>query len=210
MGIFTKIFDLIFPPRCVCCERLGYFICPSCKAKISYLLTRTTPPQPLDSLYAVAHFNDPVIKEAILAFKYQKLSAMAPELSDMLAQRIKKEKIRFDILAFVPISRRRKAWRGFNQSEVLARELGRKLNKPIFLELKKTKETKTQVGLGKRDREKNLLSAFSCDDWEKRLKGKRILLIDDVATTGATIIECAKTLKKSGAKSVAALVLARE
>lgn len=209
MKIFEYIFDLFFPPKCISCEKMGTYVCPACRRKITYLTEGINPPPDLDALFAVSDYQGPVIGKAIKAFKYEKLSAIAPTLADLMGKKIKKEKIKFDVITFIPSSRKRQSWRGFNQSELLAVELGKIFQKPIFNGITKTKETKTQVGLGKRERVKNLSGTITCTS-KKGVLRKKVLVVDDVVTTGATLSECAKVLKKAGASAVFALVIAKE
>ncbi len=109
----------------------------------------------------------------------------------------------------VPLHPRRLRERGFNQSLVLARHVAGHLQTELdFLSLRRIKYTLPQTGLGKKDRQKNVRQAFGVTDHEA-IKGKTILLVDDVSTTGNTLNECAKVLRKSGCKRVLCLVLAR-
>lgn len=156
------------------------------------------------------YFKDPILKELIHVYKYQRVSALSEMLAGLLIQRIKEEKLNFDIVAFVPLSRKRKAWRGFNQAEEIARLVATKLKKPLFTSIEKTKETKTQVGLPKKKREKNLAEVFKVKDPKKQFAGKRVLLVDDVTTTGTTLNECAKSLKNAGARVIWGAVIAKE
>jgi len=116
----------------------------------------------------------------------------------------------FSVMVPVPVSPGRLAERGYNQSLLLAKELG-KITGMAVLEniLIKTRETAQQAKLNRAARENNLLDSF-CLPFPQRVKRAHVLLIDDVATTGATLEACARTLKKAGALRVAALTFARE
>jgi competence protein ComFC len=225
MSIFDPIFELIFPARCVNCGRLGDFICPKCYAKVVPIREQSCPicnkisPQgktcprcrrktDLLSVTSCGYLKDPILKNIVTSYKYEKLSAMAPLLAKMLSAKIIEEKLKFDVLIPVAISRKRKAWRGFNQSELLAKELSKILDKPYTNALKKVKDTKTQVGLTRKGRNKNLRNVFACID--SSVVGKKVLLIDDVITTGATLTESARVLKSAGSQSVLGLTLAKE
>lgn len=218
----NDILDLIFPANCLNCGRLGYFICDSCRGKIIKIkkqscpfchresvggrtCLRCRPSHRLAGVVALGFFHDSVLKEAIHHFKYEGISAAGRELAEMAAPLVGE----VDVFAFVPISKRRYNERGYNQAEVLAVELGLLLQKPLYRGLRKTRHTERQVGLKRRDRLKNLRGAFVVRDKEL-VQGKRVLLIDDVLTTGATLEECAKMLRQAGAKRVTGLVLARE
>jgi ComF family protein len=114
-----------------------------------------------------------------------------------------------DIVTEVPLHSRRLKQRGYNQSELLARELAKRTGIAHSRSLKKDHQTRTQVDSGNsRLRRKNVEQAFSCTD--HRVRGRRVLLVDDVATTGATLDACAGALKAAGAVRVRGLTLARE
>jgi ComF family protein len=110
----------------------------------------------------------------------------------------------------VPLSDTKLRKRGYNQAEILAQELSRKFNFPVQNLLKRKKETKTQVGLTNLQRKLNIKEAFEIKIQNSKLKNQRFFLVDDVATTGSTLLEAAKVLKKTGAKKVFGLTLARD
>lgn len=116
----------------------------------------------------------------------------------------------FRFLLPVPLARKKLAQRGFNQSELLADIIAENGDFEVIKNaIIRSKNTKSQTTLNKEDRKSNMLNAFSALKPEL-IKGKNIILIDDVATTGSTLQELAKTLKKAGAKKIAAFTLARE
>lgn len=224
--IKENLIELFFPAKCILCGKIGSFLCPNCEKNLVTIsgqtcpkcnritkkgnyCSRCRPKVTLSGVLVWSYFKDPNIKDLIHAFKYQKLSAMTPLLAEQLVRVIKTEKHNFDLVAFVPISAKRKAWRGFNQAELLATEVATAFNKPLFEGLIKIKDTKTQVGLPKKAREKNLSGAFLIKN-KSKIIGKRVLLIDDVITTGTTLNEVAKVLKSAGAREVRGLVLGKE
>ncbi|WP_054651915.1 ComF family protein [Salidesulfovibrio brasiliensis] len=106
----------------------------------------------------------------------------------------------------VPLHGSRLRWRGFNQSLMLAGDVGKRLGLPVAREgLARTRRTRPQTELAPRDRRENIRGAFSMDNG---LKGKRVLLVDDVLTTGATLDECSRTLRRYGATGVEVMVVA--
>lgn len=213
MKLKEVILNLFFPPYCASCGKLGSFLCPQCKRK---LIKSTEIIHPffrksesyLSGIISAGHFKDPILKEAIHKYKYEGVFALVPIFSKMIAGRIKKEGLHFDIIMFVPTTKKRGSKRGYNQSELLAKELAKHFKKPLIHSLSKIKDTKTQVGLTKKEREKNLKSAFAYKG--PSLKDKSILLIDDVATTGSTLNECARVLRKKGARDIWGAVIATE
>lgn len=218
----NDILDFIFPPHCLYCGRLGRFICDDCRGKIIRIKRQSCPfchkeseagsscptchrSHRLYGVRALGFFHDPILKQIIHQFKYEGISAAGGELAEMLAPLVGA----VDILTFAPVTRQRYNQRGYNQAEILAIGLGSLLEKPVYRGLKKIRQTKRQVGLKRRERLANLEGAFVTADPEM-IVGKEVLVIDDVLTTGATLEECAKVLRKVGAKRVRGLVLARE
>jgi len=226
MWQMPSLLDFIFPKKCTGCEKFGEYFCRDCHNKIEFVekpvcpvcqrqavegkthpgcKTRYTP----DGLVVACRYKDP-IKKAISKVKYRWVYDIEKVLVDLLASRIYK----FDlpqklILVPVPLHKKRKNWRGFNQAEILAKELAKKFDVEYSGLLFRNRETKTQVGLDKKARKKNVKGAFFVQEKvNQSVRGKNIMLIDDVYTSGATISECAKVLKKSGAKSVWGMVIA--
>lgn len=113
----------------------------------------------------------------------------------------------FDLVVPIPLHVKRKKWRGFNQAEIIAEDLAQKFKVRLGNQLVRNRETKTQVGLSKDERKKNINGAFSLIS-TVGIKSKNILLVDDVYTTGATMSEACKVLKKAGANEVWALCAA--
>ncbi len=219
--------DLLFPRWCVGCGREGDFICPACLKS----LVRITPPlcprcgQPqlnanlcpscvgweadIDGIRAPFKF-DGVVRQAILEFKYRNLRAIAALLGRWLADYLAASPLPGEVLMPVPLHRKRLRERGYNQSRLLALELAKLSGLPLIddclvRELYTTPQARTQ---NVDERRNNVAEAFACRD--RRLEDKPILLIDDVATSGATLDACARALKAAGASSVWGLVLAKE
>jgi competence protein ComFC len=157
----------------------------------------------------VGYFKDERLKEIIHVFKYQDLFSLKDYLAGELLELINKEGLVFDTISFVPLSKKRLIRRGYNQSQIIASELSRLTKADLYQDLVKIKETKTQVGLTRKERIKNLEGAFALKN-ERKLAGKRVVLIDDVITTGATLDQCASVLKKAGAREVWGLTVAKE
>jgi len=150
------------------------------------------------------------VRDAMVKFKYSRALHMGRGLSVLLLDAFYRhfQQGDFDFIVPVPMHRRRLVQRGFNQAAVLAERISRRILTPIDrTSLIKTKDTPPQVGLPRSQRIKNLKNAFAVSHPEK-IRDRRILLIDDVATTGSTVNECSRTLLKAKAASVDALVLA--
>ncbi|HWB98813.1 MAG TPA: ComF family protein [Bryobacteraceae bacterium] len=132
---------------------------------------------------------------------------LARPLGKLLAMALPRERT-FDVVAPVPLHWRRRWRRGFNQSELLAREIARRWSVPVENLARRSRATLTQAGLSNAARRENVSRAFAVPR-PRGVEGRRILLVDDVMTTGATASACALALKRAGARSVNLLTLAR-
>jgi ComF family protein len=151
-----------------------------------------------------------VAREAVHALKYNYLSALAQPMAQLMARYVEENAIEADLLVAVPLYGRRQRLRGYNQSALLARELSRLCGLPLAERgLARRRNTPPQARSADAEaRKRNVTDAFVAD--RRWVEGKRILLIDDVMTTGATLDACARALRQAGAASVWALTFARE
>jgi ComF family protein len=156
-----------------------------------------------DAAYSFGAYQG-VLRELIHLYKYGKIRTLARPLSALLLQAVPRDEA-FDAIVPVPLFWRRRLQRGFNQSELLARGLARGTGIPVVNALRRVRPTPTQAGLSNSVRRQNVAQAFR----SRSVQGKRILLIDDVMTTGATAASCALALKQAGARRVALLTVAR-
>lgn len=176
------------------------YTCFSCSAE----------PPSFDVARSVARY-DGVVGEALRKLKYEKALWVAPDMAELLHRCLSAEfsGVEFDLVVPVPLHHVRRRERGFNQSAVLASELGKRIRCPSSLGLlRRIRPTTTQTHLTAAQRLSNVKDAFQSRRM-KRLTGLRVLLVDDVMTTGATVNSCAKALKKGGAVSVHVLTVAR-
>jgi ComF family protein len=221
------VLEVLFPSRCVGCGAYGSFLCPSCQAE----LPRARPPR-CPVCWQPQRQGDPcgrcregrpafqgarspylyqgVAREAVQALKYNYLSALAQPMAEPMARYVEEEAIEADVLVPVPLYARRQRLRGYNQSALLARELSRLCSLPLAERgLGRRRNTPPQARSADAEaRKRNVADAFVAD--RRWVEGKRILLIDDVMTTGATLDACARALRQAGAASVWALTFARE
>ena len=219
--------DLLFPRWCVGCGREGDFICPSCRQS----LPRIRPPlcpkcgrprsnamlchscvdwqAEIDGIRSPFRF-DRAIRQAIHQLKYRNLRALAVLLAQLLDDYLVSSPVPGEVLVPVPLHQKRLRERGYNQSSLLAQELGKLTNLPVVDDcLIRQRHASPQARTSTVDeRWFNVAGAFICRD--RRLKDKQVLLIDDVSTSGATLDACARALKEAGAVSVWGLVVARE
>lgn len=145
-------------------------------------------------------------KRMIYALKFGKKKYMAQTLGALMADTFINESMEGEIIVFVPMTSEEEKKRGFNQSELLAQDVGKRLDIPVLPALVKIKDTKAQKELQGKDRAKNLEGAFACVF--EQVKNRKILLVDDIFTTGATANECSKVLLRAGARSVSVLTSA--
>ena len=199
--MFDFLLDLVFPRFCVGCGKLGKFICQRCRRSVQFYDQSTSLPE-IDDVFVLAHYNG-VIRQAIKEIKYRGTYAITQELANLICQHFHQQ-FPIDYLVPVPLAPKRQAERGFNQAEKLAKYL--KLA-PVLNCLVRKRETKPQFDLKIGERKRNVHNAFITTG--RRLPPGNYCLVDDVATTGATLSECAKALKKAGVKKVYAICAAR-
>ncbi len=233
----SEISDALFPPLCIACSDVlaiaeEKVFCRECRKRITYLTQSHCPVcgiifpdspagnhlcgpclenKPHYTFARAALAYDGIIHDAIHQFKYGRNLACGKALACLLSDFYFPDMDwnAYDIIIPVPLHIRRLRTRGFNQSLILAHALGKKHGLRVdFSLLKRSKLTLTQTGLDKKERENNIKRAFEVTSPDL-IEAKNIILVDDVLTTGATINECAKTLKKAGARQVAAITLAR-
>jgi len=159
-----------------------------------------------DAAYSYGGYEG-ALRELIHLFKYNGVYSLAKPLGKHLAAALPRDE-RFDAVVPMPLHWLRRWRRGFNQSELLAREIGRRLGVPVVCAVRRKRSTESQAGLSNAKRRVNVAGAFE-PKRGRPLEGKRVLLIDDVMTTGATAAACAAAAKLAGARYVALLALAR-
>lgn len=231
-----SLLDFIFPKYCVNCKKLGSYLCANCLTYISFdteeicvvcnrsAINGLTHPgcfykYTIDGVFSAIAYKG-AAKKLIYNFKYNPfLSDLKNVLVDLFYENLiqKEEFYRICknnkplILTPIPLHNSKLRSRGYNQAEILATALSKKLGFPMFKLLKRVKQTPSLAGLTQKTRKENIKGAFEVEkDKEGILKNAAVFLVDDIFTTGATLNEAAKTLKKSGAKAVYGLALARD
>lgn len=214
----VKILDFLFPRTCSGCGRRGKYFCELCVNKIELARPQIYPAsRPFVALISLFAYQD-IIRQAILKLKYSFVSDLADELIDLSFRLNEKHFSSFDwakyILVPVPLHWRRKNWRGFNQAELLGEKLAKKLKIKFIPDLLIRKRfTKPQAKLKQKERHVNIRGAFAINYKQSlflvNARNKNYILFDDVWTTGATMKECGRVLKKAGAKKILGLTLAR-
>jgi ComF family protein len=214
MKIIKNLIDIFFPKLCIFCGAEGYLLCPDCRSTItlwSYHLESKG--KYLDDLYFAADYNQFLVNFSIKKLKYNFLKDLAKDLAEIILDHFKilgKPPDFQDFLIIpIPLHEKRLRQRGFNQAEEIAKVLAEYFKIPLEKNvLFRKKDTLSQTELKREQRIQNVKDAFFVKDSQK-IKNKNILLVDDVLTTGATMEEAAKTLKKAGAKKVVGVVLAK-
>lgn len=219
--IIEKILDIIYPPKCLFCGKIDdNFLCEKCRIKIKRLENA----QIIHYNNKKCNFNEHIyifkyegiIREKIIAYKFNDKSYYYHAFSNIL---IKNKKIyenlnSYDIITTVPMHNKRKKLRGYNQTELIARNLSNNIQKLKYEEtLIKKKNTKPQSILNKEQRIENAKNIYELQTKNKNLskiENKRILLFDDIYTTGSTVIECAKVLKKLKPKKIGVITIAKD
>jgi ComF family protein len=222
------LFDLLYPPVCLNCKSSDSWLCPDCLAKIEYIhppicercgtakpdgdrhceQCRNNPLLSIDGIRAAAYFENESLRPAIHFLKYKNHKVVAAILAEILADACRRFDLSGDVIVPVPLHITRYRERGYNQSELLARQLGRLLNRPVdTTTLARVRKTRSQMELGAGERHQNVADAFACIN--DSLAGQVVLLIDDVCTTGSTLDACAKALKQTGGAFVWGVTLAK-
>lgn len=200
------MFGLIFPRKCVLCRKLlakdELHLCPSCRLEQPEF-TRSKRNIPFIAQWTALWYYRDRVRTSTLRFKFYGSRSYAIRYANLMATRLEHTlEDRYDILSWVPVSTLRSLRRGYDQSALLAKALGKRLNTPAKRTLRKIRHTPPQSGIREpAQRKANVLGAYRVTDPEL-IRGKRILLVDDVVTTGATASECAKTLMLAGADKV--------
>lgn len=216
MKLHYYLLNLLFPPKCILCGKLlkkhEQDLCRECRVDSPEYPLRKEKRQFLDSFTAVWYYEGNV-RRSLLRYKFYGAQNLSDGYGRLLAMRLLEAHPEgFDCLTWVPVSPLRKLRRGYDQVELLAKAVGRELGmEPVPL-LKKVRHNRPQSGLSDgAKRRANVLGVYREENRE-RICGKRILLLDDILTTGATAGECARVLLTAGAKEIhcAAVAAARK
>lgn len=227
-----EIFDLLFPTVCTGCRSYGVLLCNNCfnsiepaqqfcigcqkpnsngKTCADCLASNKLVPE---QLFCASNYKQELTSKIIGTLKYVGVKNLANTCakigSDFLFKSSEPDQLFYlkqvFYITYIPMHKNKQIARGFNQAELIANSVGKMLSMPVLTLLQKNRKTKAQMGLNEDQRLNNLNGAFTAFE----CANKNILLIDDVITTGSTIRECAKELKKAGANKVYCLAIARD
>jgi ComF family protein len=218
--------DLMFPPKCIGCQRLGIRLCLACRADLPWMpdgvcqrcagrrgargvcqgcrrLSRA-----LTNIRA-AFVYEGAARTAVLTLKFKSGRYLAPLMGDFLRTTLAARPLEADVVVPVPLAPARMRQRGFNQATLLAEQIAPLVDAPVVANALEREGRPAQQTLGAAERLINLRGSFTCRRPDE-IEGRRVLLIDDVVTTGATLSACADTLAAVGARRVGALAFARD
>ncbi len=222
-GFLWQAVDLVIPPFCCHCGRLGYEICPQCFSEIELLEHSEycekcgqarhssgiclSQGNYFDQIHSWGYYAGP-LKSIVQKLKFHRGIGLAIYLVPNISESIRQLFHELDAIVPLPLGRKRQLSRGYNQTAIIAKPLAQNLDINYFSHsVVRIRETTSQVGLSARERKANIRDAFFAN--EQLVQGLNILLLDDITTTGATINECAKALKLAGAASVSCFTLAK-
>ena len=214
-GPMSWLLDLLFPPKCVFCGKLlatgERDFCARCQKELPWLEGPAAEQKgEFFSQCAAPLRYQGVVRDSIRRYKFKGRQGYHKAYGKLVAQCVHDHLAgKYDLITWVPLSEKRRRERGYDQAFLLASAAALELGDVAVETLRKSRHTDAQSGLeGEAERRANVLGAYAAVDPEL-LAGKRVLLIDDVVTTGATFSECARVLRTMGAKDVVCAALAR-
>ncbi len=214
MKMSTVLLDLLFPPKCVFCKRLlkssEELMCPECQRKLPWLSGNAAERKMgfVTKCVSPLCFQDDV-RESIHRFKFNGRSWYSEIYGILMAQCVQDHLPgEYDMISWVPVSRQRERERGYDQSFLLAYEMGKHLGQQPVELLKKVKHNPPQSEQKSETTRRNNVKDAYVAPWAERIKERRILLVDDIVTTGETLSECARTLRMAGAGEIVCVTLA--
>ncbi len=207
-----KLFELLFPPRCIFCRRVlpqkDPAVCPHCQKSI--LFSGSPPHRAKGAFYKCVYsalWYEGNVRKCLHRYKFSGKSNYALPLAQIL-QHILPQDQAFDVITFVPTNPKNTKKRGFHHTGLLARELSVLTGIPCAELLHKTRNTRPMHGLHPAQRRANILGSMAAAVPMEEIAGKRILVVDDLITTGSTLSECARVLMEQGAAGVWGITLA--
>lgn len=206
-----RLISYLFPPKCILCRKIlaenETDLCHNCRVHAPEFIRAKISIPFVAELTAVWYYKGDV-RNSLLRYKFYNARNYAPAYGRLLAMKLMQSNLQFDVLTWVPISRMRKLRRGYDQVALIAQEVGKELGIQPIPTLKKIRNAPPQSSINDASaRRANILSAYRTVNPEQ-FRNKRILLLDDIITTGSTVSECAKTLLVSGASEVVCAAVA--
>lgn len=215
--VALRLFGVLFPPVCLACQRvegvtsLPLSLCSRCRRRLDLLRLAARPDQagahPAFARALSRWSYEPPLDAVILALKFRHLEFLGRDLADGLHSLLLEAQVtEIDVVVPIPLHWHRRMARGYNQAEAIARPLAQRLGLPLVRALRRRRWTRPQALLRRGQREINLRRAFAFQTRQTvRIRGQRVLLVDDVLTTGSTLENAARCLRRGGARSVLAV-----
>lgn len=215
MNLRTAILDLLFPPKCPFCRSVlddpRAPVCPACQPRLPWLDEKDSfrKIEHTEGCWSALEYRD-AVRDCIHRYKFSPVPACGQPLGLLMAQCVRDHgEIRPEVVTWAPLSRKSLKKRGFDQAGLLAEAVGKELGLAVEPMLVKVRETQRQSRLTDHARRKaNVLGAYEIAA-RAGVAGKRVLLVDDVVTSGATLSSCAQILKRAGAAEVWCITLAQ-
>jgi competence protein ComFC len=218
--------EALFPARCLGCGRRGVALCAACRAELPYLSAGVCARcasmrgprgvchgcrrlSPSLSVVRAAFAYEGAARGAVLALKFRSGRYLAPLMGELLREHLARRPLHADVVVPVPLAARRLRQRGYNQARLLADQVAASVRGTVVADALERVHRPAQQTLPAADRLHNLLGALSCPT-PAAIDNQRVLLVDDVVTTGATLSACAEALADAGARRISALVFARD
>ncbi len=214
MSPFVALLDILFPPRCVFCRKIMRSgkerVCSKCWEKLPRTGSRAAQKGQFFSLCVSPLYYEDNVRESLLRFKFNSATGYAETYGKLLAECISENLDgRYDMISWVPLSARRLKERGYDQAMLLALAAALELNDVAVSTLEKVRHVAKQSTVGSPEKRRaNISGAYRVSDTEL-IEGKRVLLIDDIITSGSTLGECARMLRQAGAAEVLCATVAR-
>ena len=212
----NNFLDYIFPQFCLSCKQEGVIFCDCCLNKLELLPANPKPWLEESFLFDQCHicldYHNPVVKKLIKKYKYGYFDNLAETIATIYVKKITSLNLNNNfIICNVPLHIRKKKKRGFDQTELIAKKISVSTQIPYFDLLSRQRFTKAQAELDKEQRQKNMAQAFAINKKinSRELISHPVLLIDDIATTGTTLNEASRALKKAGFQQIICLALAK-
>lgn len=211
MRLLQWMLELLYPPKCVFCGRLlrkpEQDLCGKCRSALPEAEQSVRRGAYYTECHALYYYEENVA-ESVRRFKFSGMQHYAGAYGRLIAMRLLRERVSFDVLSWVPVSDRRRRKRGYDQTFLIAQSVAAELGVPCVRTLRKIRHNQPQsLQPDAAARHANVIGAYRAETPET-VQGKHVLLIDDVITTGATLTECSYTLRTAGAASVVCAVLA--
>ena len=214
MSIFSGILDLLFPQKCTFCRKLlrsgESGMCSACAQNLPYTHGNAKQSGDFFTVCVSPLYYEGIVREALLRFKFRDATTYAGLFGKLIADCIRENLSgSYDLISWVPLSAKRLKKRGYDQAMLLAMAAALELDDVAVETLNKHTDVPAQSGMGSAEKRRaNISGSYAASDPDL-IAGKRVLLIDDIVTTGSTLSECARTLLGAGAAEVVCATLAR-